>query len=168
MINNQVHVLCSFKESSAVSQGSLFKIRRGGKKKQEKKREKARGHQLSFLKLRFLSEKEIPSGHLCFRGLRTATFVILKLPEQLYSPCCRPADSSYPTLSLRILRMMLKHYNNKALEGGSIQLREKCEEWNTETNNCPVGLCSLLVPPEAWRLPQQGSLHGKSNLQDAS
>lgn len=102
-----------------------------------------------------------------FRGLRTVTFVILKLPEQLYSPCCRSADSSLPTLSLRVLRTMLKHYNNKALEGGSIQLREKCEEWNTETNNCPVGMCSLLVPPEAWRLPQQGSLHGKSNLRDA-
>lgn len=101
-----------------------------------------------------------------FRGLRTVTFVFLKLPEQVYSPCCRSADSSLPTLSLRTLRTMLKHYNNKALEGRSIQLREKCEEWNPETNNCPVGLCSLLVPPEAQGLPQQGSLHGKSSLWD--
>lgn len=63
-----------------------------------------------------------------FRGLRTVTFVILKLPEQLYSPCCRSADSSLPTRSLGAQRTMLKHYNNKALEGGSIQLRDKCEE----------------------------------------
>lgn len=45
MIKNQVHVLCSFKESSAVSQERLFKIRGRGKKK---KKEKEKGQRASI------------------------------------------------------------------------------------------------------------------------
>lgn len=62
---------------------------------------------------------------LSFGGMRTVTFAVLKLPEQLSSPRCGAPDSGLPTLSLRTLRTMSKRYNNKALEGGSLQLREK-------------------------------------------
>lgn len=164
--------------SCAVSRKALLFHKRssskleGEKNKKEKEKEKGQRASTKFPETKIFKRKTNtiwpPMFQFFFRGLRTVTFVILKLPEQLYSPCCRSAVSSLPTLSLRMPRMMLKHYNNKALEGGSIQLREKCEEWNTETNNCPIGLCSLLVPPEVQRLPQQGSLHGKSNLWDAS
>lgn len=161
---NRIHFPCSFKESSAVSQEIVLQI---------EKKKKAWRHQLNFLKSRFLSEKEVQSRHLCF---------VLSLEESgqlrlLFSNCqssfillAADHQRALPTLSLRMPRTMLKSYNNKALEGGSVQLRGKKnrEELNTATNSRPIRLCPELVPPQVPSWPRHSGLYGESNLPDGS